>query len=313
MTRKQVQTEGSLDLLLDTICNTFGGVVFIALLVVLLLRMSPIKKLSASVQSSSAIRAALQWQEALQSNHELLADLQSQITEAAPRWDDSVMTELKELQEMEKKELQIKQELGDSLLTLVETEDKISNIKASLEVLENKRIRAEKIRGETAAVVSNLKKVLQTLSDQNKQIESAILPPSTLDRPVELPIEQNDNNDQISLFVKFGRLYLPFDSTENINTSDFLIERGWFYNVATPKLFEGIPINGNGDPTPEIARRLRRFPPRNYFVHIVICRDSFDYFQGLKAQLSQLGYRYYLTPLGDGDFVETGSGPTSSQ
>jgi hypothetical protein len=55
------------------------------------------------------------------------------------------------------------------------------------------------------------------------------------------------------------------------------------------------------------------FPPRNYFVHIVICRDSFDYFQGLKAQLSQLGYRYYLTPLGDGDFVETGSGPTSSQ
>jgi len=68
--------------------------------------------------------------------------------------------------------------------------------------------------------------------------------------------------------------------------------------LPSQKLFKGIPINGNGDPTPEIARRLRRFPPRNYFVHIVICRDSFDYFQGLKAQLSQLGYRYYLTPLG---------------
>jgi len=112
MNRKQVQSEGSLDLLLDTICNTFGGVVFIALLVVLLLRLSPIKQLSASVQSSSAIRAALQWQEALQSNHELLADLQSQITEAALRWDDGVMTELKELQEMEKKELQIKTGTG---------------------------------------------------------------------------------------------------------------------------------------------------------------------------------------------------------
>jgi hypothetical protein len=149
MNRKQVQSEGSLDLLLDTICNTFGGVVFIALLVVLLLRLSPIKQLSASVQSSSKIRAALQWQEALQSNHELLADLQSQITEAALRWDDGVMTELQELQEMEKKELQIKQELGDSLLTLVEKEDKISSVKSSLEVLENKRIRAETIRAET--------------------------------------------------------------------------------------------------------------------------------------------------------------------
>lgn len=313
MNRKQVQSEGSLDLLLDTICNTFGGVVFIALLVVLLLRLSPIKQLSASVQSSSKIRAALQWQEALQSNHELLADLQSQITEAALRWDDSVMTELKELQEMEKKELQIKQELGDSLLTLVETEDKISSVKASLEVLKNKRIRAEKIRTETAAVVSTLENALQTLTVQNNQIESSILPPSTLDRPVELPIEQSDSNNQISLFVKFGRLYFPFDSADNINTSDFLIERGWVYNVAKPKLFEGIPINGNGDPTPEIARRLSRFPPRNYFVHIAICRDSFDYFQGLKAQLSQLGYRYHLTPLGDGDSVVTGSGPTSSQ
>ena len=313
MTRKQVQSEGSLDLLLDTICNTFGGVVFIALLVVLLLRLSPVQQLSASIQSSSKIRAAMQWQEALQSNHELLADLQSQITEAALRWDDGVITELKELQEMEKKELQIKQELGDSLLTLVEKEDKISSVKSSLEILENKRISAEKIRAETAAVVSDLKNSLETLTDQNKQIESSILPPSTLDRPVELPIEQNDSNDQISLFVKFGRLYFPFDSTDNINTSEFVIERGWIYNVAKPKLFEGIPINGNGDPTPEIARRLSRFSPRDYFVHIVICRDSFDYFQGLKAQLTQLGYRYHLTPLGNGDFVETGSGPTSSQ
>ena len=313
MNRKNVQSEGSLDLLLDTICNTFGGVVFIALLVVLLLRLSPIKQLSASVQSSSAIRAALQWQEALQSNHELLADLQSQITEVALRWDDSVMTELKELQEMEKKELQLKQELGDSLLTLVETEDKIYNVKASLEVLENKRTHAEKIRAETAADVSTLENALQTLTVQNNQIESSILPPSTLDRPVELPIEQNDNNNQISLFVKFGRLYFPFDSTNNINTSDFLIERGWLHNVAKPKPFKGIPINGNGDPTPEIAQRLSRFPPSNYFVHIVICRDSFDYFQGLKAQLSQLGYRYHLTPLGVDGFVETGSGPTSSQ
>ena len=177
MNRKQVQSEGSLDLLLDTICNTFGGVVFIALLVVLLLRLSPIKQLSASVQSSSKIRAALQWQEALQSNHELLADLQSQITEAALRWDDSVVTELKELQEMEKKELQIKQELGDSLLTLVEKEDKISSVKASLEVLKNKRIHAEKIRTETAAVVSTLENALQTLTVQNNQIESSILPP----------------------------------------------------------------------------------------------------------------------------------------
>jgi len=83
-----------------------------------------------------------------------------------------------------------------------------------------------------------LENALQTLTDQNKQIESSILPPSTLDRPVELPIEQSDSNNQISLFVKFGRLYFPFDSTNNINTSDFLIERGWLHNVAKPKTIQ---------------------------------------------------------------------------
>ena len=313
MTRKQLQSEGSLDLLLDTICNTFGGVVFIALLVVLLLRLSPIKQLSASVQSSSAIRASLQWQEALESNHALLADLQSQITEDALHWDDSVMTELKELQAMEKKELQLKQELGDSLLTLVETEDKIINVSASLEVLKTQRIHVEKLYSETIATVSALKDTLKTLTALNEQIESSILPPSFLDRPVELPVEKTDYSDQITLFVKYGRVYFPFDTNDNINASDFFIERGWIYNAAKPKVFEGIPINGNGDPTPEVSQRLIGFSPRDYFVHIIICENSFDYFQGLKEQLSQLGYRYHLTPLGVDDFVQTGSGPTSSQ
>ena len=35
--RKQQNDNGSLELLLDTICNTFGGILFISLLVVILL------------------------------------------------------------------------------------------------------------------------------------------------------------------------------------------------------------------------------------------------------------------------------------
>src|SRR5690606_37642283 len=40
MSRSSSATDDSLDLLLDTICNTFGGVLFISMLVVILLNMS---------------------------------------------------------------------------------------------------------------------------------------------------------------------------------------------------------------------------------------------------------------------------------
>lgn len=38
--RRRTTSADSLELLLDTICNTFGGVLFIAILVVILLRMT---------------------------------------------------------------------------------------------------------------------------------------------------------------------------------------------------------------------------------------------------------------------------------
>jgi len=313
MPRKQTQSEGSLDLLRDTICNTFGGVVFIALLVVLLLRLSPAKQVSASLQTSSSLRASMQWQEALVNNHELLAELQTQITKVANSWDDSVMAEIQKLQQMEQQNLQLKQNLGDSLLALVETEKQISTTSKSLEELKNQRIHVQRTYEETTKAASNLRDELDALAVQNEQIRRTIPPPSTLDRPVELPVERSDSNRQVTVFVKYGRVYFAFDEGWNINSSDFRVQRGWLYNVAEPKVFEGIPINSNGEPSPELAQRLSRFPPRDFFVHVAICKDSFDYFQGLKNQLSKLGYRYYLTPLDIGESMLTGSGPSSSQ
>ena len=38
MSRRRSRKQDSLELLLDTICNTFGGVLFIAILVVMLLQ-----------------------------------------------------------------------------------------------------------------------------------------------------------------------------------------------------------------------------------------------------------------------------------
>src|SRR5687768_3661347 len=57
MSRKSSASSDSLDLLLDTICNTFGGVLFIAMLVIILLNMSGEK--AASVPATPDAQAQL--------------------------------------------------------------------------------------------------------------------------------------------------------------------------------------------------------------------------------------------------------------
>jgi hypothetical protein len=48
MSRRKRTADSSLELLLDTICNTFGGVLFLAILICVLLRMaSPLEQLVA--------------------------------------------------------------------------------------------------------------------------------------------------------------------------------------------------------------------------------------------------------------------------
>ena len=57
MSRKREGPDGSLELLLDTICNTFGGVLFISILVVILLNMS--SKQAETTPPTDAARAEL--------------------------------------------------------------------------------------------------------------------------------------------------------------------------------------------------------------------------------------------------------------
>ncbi len=71
MTQRNSSDDGSLDLLLDTICNTFGGVLFISLLVVILLNMSSNE--AASTPPEEATQAELSnWESRLaQANREV--------------------------------------------------------------------------------------------------------------------------------------------------------------------------------------------------------------------------------------------------
>lgn len=311
MSRRQAETGGSLDLLLDTICNTFGGVVFIALLVVLLLRLSPVKGGSSSGHASALSAVVAQWENVLGNRYEaLMSDARALANNESIDGGMDVIEALKELAEAE---FDAKKQLGDALLSLGEVEQNLASTAERLDVIQANRIRVEKEHEHVAASVAVLEARQVSLRERLEKAKDLIPRPAILDRPLELPVERRDSNDQVTLFLKYGRLYFPFDRS-GVNAREFMIKRGWVFNVAKPKPYEGIPVNSDGSSNNAIEQRLRVFPPGQFFLHLIVCEDSFAYFQGLKAHLSGLGYRYHLTPLQEGGSLwQTNSGPESSQ
>lgn len=75
MSKHGSPTSDSLELLLDTICNTFGGIVFIALLIVVMLRLSPTKEISAPAREKSLNQAAEKWQQMVSEHLNILEEL----------------------------------------------------------------------------------------------------------------------------------------------------------------------------------------------------------------------------------------------
>ena len=311
MRRRRSSNGDSLDLLLDTICNTFGGVVFIALLVALLLRLSPSRHsvINGSLMSS----AARQWLEALGGRQADSIEVDGWRRLAASQADDRLGREIDRLLEMKAVKTQLERELGDTLLTVLEVHESINEIEQTLQQLTSEKRAVAEEQSRLEAEASSLEKNIQLLSEKNKELRSRIQSPATLERPLELPKEREDLNAQITAIVKYGRIYFPFNAA-GVNDSDFFIDRGWVFNVAKPKPFAGIAINADGKPSGELAQVLAGFPPEDYFIHLIVCEDSFDYFQTLKSQLLGLGYRQHLTPLAEGQSVwESTSGPSSSQ
>ena len=313
MSRRRTVSGESLDLLLDTICNTFGGVVFIALLVVLLLRLSPATGGQAGSQAAVLSGIVSEWERVLGDRYESLLASELASVSADDASAEELVESIEALQELMQVEFEVKKQLGDALVGMIEGEERLATKKQQRKRLQSERMRVEKEHEEAVAVLTVLKGEVVELQQRHEDLKEAVTQAAVLDRQLELPVERQDANSQVSIFLKYGRIYFPFDDF-GVNQDEFSIERGWFFNVAKPKPYQGIPVDVNGAASNEITQRLARFPPAECFVHLIVCEDSFEYFQSVKAQLASLGYRYHLTPLRSGGSLwQSDSGPTSSQ
>jgi len=287
--RRRAASPDSLELLLDTICNTFGSVLFLAILIAVLIQTSESRSMPAvsqPVSRAAELRIAdEQITEAVSRRRTLLHLVESQrkfIDEFADR---DVQAALQELQELEADKTQSLEagekaahELAQFEAMIERLTEELTRLDADLAAAEvRERSLAEEITQEVALRVQSIR----------------------------LPKLRPTGKSEIGMICRYGRLYVwhAYDALGRrvgLNLEDMVAlgEQDGILEAA-PKPFAGAKI----DDRSAVERQLRQFSPRSDYVAVIVYPDSFGRFAELKSIFIQEGFEYRLMPTVPGNEI----------
>lgn len=260
----------SLDLLLDTICNTFGGIVFLALLLSIIAQSAGDSSLPSDPDTSVHLELSIQ-------------DLQEDIADA-----EAELSRLRELVEQS----------GDSALP--------DEVQSAFSDLETARQELQDLMGSYNLIHEEVLKVgrrrieserdIQRMLDMLRQIQED----ATLTRRLPVQRAAPANMTHFWMAVHRGRLvlvdHLPSRAqlggstfSDHVNYETTLT--GW---TVVPKPNTGINFRGNHDAIAELDRWLEELPARSTIIQFMVSPDSFAEFNRIKEHLVSNGYHYFI-------------------
>lgn len=289
MSRRKRGGESSLELLLDTICNTFGGVLFVAILIVIMLRMTSKTEAEGDTsQVSEAEQLQLEQQHAdLQAAMETLRRADAAL-DAPDELTDATAAE--RLEELKGKQNERRTRLQQRLTTL----DSIAD--------HQKRI------NETAREIEQGEKQSEAITDRMKNLEATLKTEvSKRSQKVEYSQAHVSGRQEIQTDMRYGRFYVwhrygPSGRRLGLNTDDFVVLRETSTELFTTQLpHAGTLVADTPTSASQLTQRLRHFSPNRDYICVVVWPDSFEQFRYLKKLLVQLGFEYRLIPAKNGD------------
>ena len=287
MSRKAVSGGDSLDLLLDTICNTFGGILFIAMLVAILT--SQINHDAApSVPGAESTRN--------------LRGLRTEITRSESR-----LTKLRQaVRQKEDLERQFAdpETLGllNSLRSLDDNSDAL--LKERTEKLTNVAESQAELE-ETARELVQLARLMADAKERLQQEKERLEQEAILrSRTSEVPQQRATEKIAIPCFLKAGR----FSCFARRNRDGQIVQ-----NEAESKLVEeapeekyielvpgaGLTVAADGSNVDQFAARLADFDNTQHFLSVFVYKDSFASFESVKNEMIRKGFEYHLVPFPD--------------
>lgn len=276
----------SLDMLLDTICNTFGGILFVAILVVLMIQSSASvveldEPINATPDEIESLRLELKRQESELKSLELASLSQARLVEGfAPEEIEELLITRNDLHQR-KIDLQSQkhQEIDQNAELSQENE-------ARRESLETSAILHEELLTE----VESLKNQLDEAIDQRSESHS-------------LPVVRNDpTKNEVGVILKYGRMYIwhkydEYGRKAGLNTDDFVVLENKSGGLLTAPLpTGGISIDYSIENQEKIRQKLSIFNPSRSVIAAVVRTDSFKEFRILRNILRSTGFGYRLMP-----------------
>jgi hypothetical protein len=279
--RRRKATESSLELLLDTICNTFGGVLFLAILIAVLLQMRG----RATAVAPADPQARRELIEAGRRHQELAARLEELRSSLAQQ--DRLM------RQFAKPDLAERQNQLEQLQR--EVEEALADRSRALAELGSRQERVN----DTAQAIADLEQRLRTAEKERDRVQSELAQEvKNRTETARLPTLHETSKREHVFGLRHGRLYtLIQDGAPNLNDVE-LVESGARSGVRL-KPDGGQPLP-QGDAAKQVYREaLRGVAPESTYPALFVWSDSFGEFRAMKSVLIEMRLEYRLVPVTD--------------
>lgn len=284
MRRARKKADNSLELLLDTICNTFGGVLFMAILVIILLQMTGNPQAADSIDSATEAEV-LQMQQQLAEARAEIARLQLAAGEH-----DAMLDRLARPDQ---------RAAHQRLLGLRrQSEGLLASRQAAADEIRNQQAEADRLAAENVQLDSEINAAEKDLAtvEAARKLEIA-----SRTQAAKLPRVRISTKDEIALMLRSGRLYLmatrgPSGQLE-LNRADCAEQQSANGTEIVPKPGAGSEIALDGGSRAAIAQRLVAFAADDCYLAVFVWADSFAHFREVKYVMVARGFEYKLVPL----------------
>jgi len=279
----------SLYLLLDTLCNAFGGIILLAVLVVLLTSKEKTQSSKAADSQEMLQRRLSIAQTDLQKSLQLAASLLAKAHDERFKQQVVLLSTRKDLQDAIQQTREIVAQNSKELdsANAVDPSERLIFLNAQLAAAQAHKLEAT---NSLMAAEENTKRLKQRLADLERQVTAKL---DELQHPLRLPKEHETGKRVIYIIARYGHIYLcrNFDLSRNETDIDWTTTLTG--EIAEPKRGLGI------DPTSSTAGLINFFKNMSDdsdYVAFCVYEDSFPAFIRAKQLASNCGLAYGWEP-----------------
>ncbi len=279
----------SLFMLLDTMCDAFGGIILLAVLVVLLTSNERSQSTTSSDTQEMLQRRVAIAQANLQQSLQLQASLQTKANDERWKTQVSLLATRQQVQDEIKAIREVAAQSAKELDATASADpaERMKNLNAQLAAAQGKKLEAQ---NSLAASTENTKRLNTRLASLEKQASDLV---NESQRQLRLPKEHETSKRVIYIIARYGRIYTCRNSDLSRNETDIEWTSTLTSEIAEPKRGKGIDpaVNAAG-----LRTYFRNLSESSVYVAFCVFEDSFPAFIRAKQLATESGLAYGWDP-----------------